>query len=405
MDMNTGTSTSRRTGIIRQMTSCRQFIIPEIAAATGTSMTTISKYVTALQNEGILRPTGYVETRKKGRRPVLYEFCLDTIFFLGVDIKAFSLSLGLMNIAGELVKESFIPEFRFDNTHGKIEEICQRVQEFIDGYDDGERKVMAANFNLSGRVNSQEGTTASIFNFEGSQANLFTTLLEERFGFPVFVENDSKAMAYGEYDMLSDPDCRNMLYVNVGWGIGMGIIINGEIYYGKDGYAGEMGHVYRYDNNIICHCGKKGCFETEVSGRAICRKLRERIYNHVPSILTQKVTRNRDITPIDIVNSAKEGDQLCIDLLTETGQELGKMLAGLVNLLNPDKIIIGGVISSSPEEYFLHPVRDMVYRNTLKLLNRHLLISTSDLGEKAGIIGACKIAHHKALFTGLAPAL
>ena len=105
-----------------------------------------------------------------------------------------------------------------------------------------------------------------------------TDLLSERLKIPVFIENDTKAMAYGEYASKERSGYENVIYVNVGWGLGLCLIVNGEIYYGKDGYSGEFGHVHMYNNNIMCHCGKKGCIETELSGSAICRKLIERIH-------------------------------------------------------------------------------------------------------------------------------
>ncbi len=395
--MNKPSDNGAKRDVFAQIVARRRFTIPAISEAAGISMTTVSKYVDELQSAGFLCASGYVDTGRKGRRPVLYELCSDSNCFLGIDIKSFELNLGLMNLAGEMVRVCHMSDFRFDNTYGKIDEICRRVQEFIAEDGDAGRKILSANFNISGRVNSVLGTSASIFNFEDAQDVSLARTLTERLGITSYIENDSKVMAYGEYCSLPALECRNMLYVNVSEGIGMGIIIDGEIYYGKDGYAGELGHIYRYDNDIMCQCGKKGCFETEVSGRAIRRKLHERVYNHAGSLLAKNVWAQKDITMSHIIEASEKGDQLCIELLAETGRELGKELAGLVNLMNPECIIIGGSIARAPEEFFLGPLCNMVRQHTLGLMSRQLRISASRLGQQAGIIGACMISRRKTL--------
>lgn len=241
------------------------------------------------------------------------------------------------------------------------------------------------------------GTSASVFNFEDMRDEPLAVLLKRRLDIPIFIENDSKAMAYGEYIHCIDESWKNILYVNVSWGIGLGIILNGELYYGKDGYAGEFGHIYRYDNDIMCHCGKKGCLETEISGRAICRKLKEQIYNHAPSSLSAKVWAQKQITMMDIINAVKEGDLLCMKLIAQTGYELGKELAGLINLLNPDCIIVGGQLTQVSDECFMEPLRTATHKYAFKLMRRELPILSSRLGNDAGIIGACMIARNKFL--------
>ncbi len=383
--------------LLKQIFALQRFTVPAVSEATRISMTTVSKYVEELQRIGFVRSSGYVDTGKKGRRPVQYELCTSNHCFFGVDVKSFELNLGVMDLMGEMVAFKHLPDFRFDNTYNKIDEICQSVTDFMAEYQRDGRKVLAANFNISGRVNSQAGTSHSIFNFEDTQEMSLTQLLKARLGIPTYIENDSKVMAYGEYWSMPVQKQKNVLFVNVSEGIGMGIIINGEIYYGNDGYAGELGHIYRYDNNIPCHCGKKGCFETEVSGRAIRRKLKERIYGHAQSLLAKRVWEQRDITMADIVRAAEMGDGLCVELLAETGRELGKELAALVNIMNPGCIIIGGAIAQAPESCFLEPLRDMVRQYTLGLMRHQLSITASALGKKAGTIGACMIARHKTL--------
>ena len=383
--------------ILGNIISSREFTVPQIAERSGFSMTTVSKYVRDLHRNGMLEILDSPQPARKGRQAVVYRIKSDYCYFLGVDVKAFELNLGLMNLAGQMVHIGHAPQFCFDNTTYIVDEICSHIKEFVRTCGIDERRIALANFNLGGRVDSRAGTSASIFNFEENQETPLAVSLSRITGFPVTIENDSKAMAYGELMHLGNPAWKNILYVNAGWGIGLGIIINGELYYGKDGYAGEFGHIYQFDNNIMCHCGKKGCIETEISGRAIVRLLKERIYNHEASCLSEKAWNRDPITPRDLVEAAWSGDALCSELFMQTGRKLGAQLAGLINLFNPNCIILGGLLSEAPEACFLEPVKAAINKYSFSLMNQHMPVMQSALGHDAGVIGGCLIARNKTL--------
>jgi predicted NBD/HSP70 family sugar kinase len=253
---------------------------------------------------------------------------------------------------------------------------------------------MGITFNLSGRVNTEKGTSASLFNFEETKETPLSQLLTERFGKEVFIMNDTKAMAFGEYLNLNDR-YKNMLYINAGWGLGLGIVINGELYYGKDGYSGEFGHNPGYNNNILCHCGKKGCIETEVSGSAISRKIIERIRKGESSVLSDIVETKEALTPKDIIGAVEKEDPLTIDIVSQTGNELGRHLAGLLNIFNPEIIVIGGSLSCIPSVYFLKQIEVTIYKYSLRLMSQNVPIVYSTLGNNAGVIGACMVARSR----------
>lgn len=255
-----------KVSILKSIFIKKEFTIPDIAQATNFSVTTVAKHVAELQEKNLLELVDRVKTNKRGRRPALYRVKSEACSFLGVDIKSHGLAIGLMDLSGEMVRMEQISDFYFENTHNKLDEICNHIQRFIVRAEtELPGKVVCANFNIGGRVNSRTGTSASVFNFEETRDMPLTDLLSERLKIPVFIENDTKAMAYGEYASKERSGYENVIYVNVGWGLGLCLIVNGEIYYGKDGYSGEFGHVHMYNNNIMCHCGKKGCIETELS--------------------------------------------------------------------------------------------------------------------------------------------
>ena len=245
-----------RGSILRHVMRHGNFMMTEIAEATGYSLTTIAKYVAELRSDGMIAELERVNLHTKGRKAILYGVNPDSYYFLGVDMKTFELNIALINFIGEVVRIARHTDFRIENTHDVLDELCNRVQRFIDtleGIDP--EKIAGANLNLSGRVDSCTGTSASVFNFEELHDTPLADFLKEKLGLKIFIENDTKAMAYGEYMSGKNKQYENLLYVNIGWGLGLGIVIDGKVYYGKDGYSGEFGHVHMYNNNILCHCG------------------------------------------------------------------------------------------------------------------------------------------------------
>ena len=381
--------------ILRRVKGEGRFTVPSIAEEMGLSTTTVAKQLSALREEIPIDEIEMEESGRKGRKAVIYGIRADSRYFLGVDIKNVGLAIGMMDFTGNIVKKTVDYSYSFENSHENMDLICSKISSFLENLGPEDRaKVSGVGFNIGGRVDSMRGTSASIFNFEETQDTPLADLLSEVIGLPVVIENDTKAMTYAEY-IAYGMQWSDVLYVNIGWGLGMGIIIGGRMYYGANGYSGEMGHMRVYENNILCHCGKKGCLETEVSMMAISRKLQERILKGETSILSQKVRLGEKIDSRDILDAAEKEDQLCIELISETGKELGKQLAGIINLFNPGCIIIGGQLAKASPFYFQQQVALSVKQHSLKLMNRGLPILLTKLGDDAGITGACLLARDR----------
>lgn len=202
-------------------------------------------------------------------------------------------------------------------------------------------------------------------------------------------------MTYGEYMKGCVNGEKNILFVNISWGLGIGIIIDGKIYTGKSGFSGEFGHINAFENEIICHCGKKGCLETETSGSALHRILLQRIHEGESSILSKRVdTKNNPLTLDEIITAVNKEDLLCIEIVEEIGQKLGKQIAGLINIFNPELVIIGGTLSLTGD-YITQPIKTAVRKYSLNLVNKDSVILTSKLKDRAGLIGACMLARSR----------
>lgn len=365
-------------------------MIPSLASALGYSVPTVTKYLGELIAEGYFLEFGKQQSLR-GRKPVLYGVNPSSCFFIGVDINRFSLNIGMMNLVGELVCTEEIGDYRFENTPASLESVCHYVRQFIEESDVERAKIAMVGINISGRVDARTGYSYSIFNFEENDEPL-AQILSDKIGCRVRIENDTRAMTYGELVSGNARNYRNALFVNASWGLGLGIIVGGELYYGKHGYSGEFGHMNVFNNEIMCHCGKKGCLETEVSGNAIHRKLLERIQNGESSVLSPKVEHGQTITTMDIVTAANiREDPLCIELIEQTGAELGRQLANLINIFNPEAVIIGGTLSLA-SDYFLPPIKLAIRKFSLKLISKDIDIDISALPLNAGMVGACMVA-------------
>lgn len=384
--------------ILHQAADSGSFTIPTIVSLTGLSSTSVTRYVEGMKDDGILAEINVEEKAGRGRRAVRYGLRDNSKFFLGIDIKNFGLSVGLMNLSGDIVRKKTDTSYEYHNSHENMEEVCVAVLDFLRN-DCGirEEDVAGTAFCLGGRVNSQKGTSASQYNFEETSETPIASILGERLGMKVVVENDTKAMAYGEYVRCCKRKWENVLFVNIGWGVGLGIIIGGRIYNGGDGYTGELGHMYAYDNNILCHCGKKGCIETEVSGRAVVRKITARIMEGEVSVLAKKVRAREPLTTYDILHAIDLEDPMTIDIVSSTGFELGRHLAGMMNIFNPECIVIGGKFAELPSYYFIQQTALAIKQYSLKLISQNVPIIASRLQDDAGITGACLIARSKYL--------
>ena len=203
-------------------------------------------------------------------------------------------------------------------------------------------------------------------------------------------------MTYGEYICGVANDEKEMLFLNVTWGLGMGMIVNGKLSYGKSGFSGEIGHFPLLDNDQICHCGKIGCLETGASGSAAHRIFIEKLKEGRASVLAEKYQRGEEISLDDILWAVNEEDVLAIEVIEEIGSVLGRAIAGLINIFNPELVVIGGKVATA-QEYLLLPIKTAIQKHSLNMINRDTTIKFSKLGEKGGPVGACMLSRSKLL--------
>ena len=393
------TDTSKNADIKRQILRLcilnESYSIADLSKALNTSVPTVTKIIGELIADGFMLDMGKVGT-SGGRRPSIFGLKASAGYFIGVDIARQHFHLAITDFRGELV--TFIPDIEFvlEARAESFKALCRLVKEQVAQAGIEWNTVLSVGVSLSGRVNPEEGYSMSYFMSDDLPLN---AIFEKDFNVPVSIENDSRAMTYGEYLAGGHSlESRNMLAVNLSWGLGMGMILDGRLYYGKSGFSGEIGHIPLLDNEKICRCGKVGCLETGASGSALHEMILEKLKSGRPSSLSKKYAAGETITLDDILKAIEEEDVLAIDCIGKIGETLGRGLAGLINIFNPELVIIGGRLIVG-KKYLMYPIKTSVNKYSLNRVSSDTKIVYSTLGRKAASVGNCLIARSK--FLGL----
>ncbi len=356
----------------------------------------VTTILTELINEGLFKDLGKVHSTG-GRRPNLYGMIPESVFFLGVDVKQSHINIGLTDLSKNLIAIKENVPYTLSNNQDSLNNLIEIIRSFVKHLSINKEKILGLGINLSGRINYSTGYSYSFFHFNEEP---LSKVLEKELGIKTFLENDSRAMAFGEFSSGVVKDEKNVLFLNMDYGIGMGVMIDSQLYYGKSGFAGEFGHIPIFDNEIICNCGKKGCLETEASGWALTRMFKEKIKNGSSSLILKNANiSDKSIDAIrlkDIINGAINDDVLAIELIAEIGGKIGKGIALLINIFNPELVILGGRLAETGE-YIELPLKSAINKYSLSLVNSDTKVKRSSLGEKSGVIGACLLVRNRLL--------
>ena len=212
--------------------------------------------------------------------------------------------------------------------------------------------------------------------------------MKKKFQKPVYILNDAKSACLAEFRFGQANQKKNVLVISMDWGVGLGIIIDGKMHHGTSGFAGEFGHIPLIEDGLLCHCGKRGCLETEASGMALSRKVREGLEAGESSILGQFSKKDLEqMEPEKIIAAANKGDQFAINLLSEIGKNLGKGLAVLIQIFNPELIILEGKFSEA-KQFITIPIQQSINTYCMAQLREKTQVSLSDLGQDSVLLGA-----------------
>ncbi|MEG1379462.1 MAG: ROK family transcriptional regulator [Bacteroidales bacterium] len=366
--------------------------IAEIAKEISLSVPTVTKILRELKKDNLVIPIE--KSQETGTwNATLYNLNPETGYFMGVDIKHNRIIITLTDFLAKVIKTETYLEFKLWENPDALEHVYNHLDDFLSNLPIPRNKILSIGMSIPGRINSLKGISYSFFYNEELP---LAQEIEQKYKIPVMIDNDTRCMGYGEYMLGTGKGRKNVVYANISWGIGVAIIINKQIYYGKSGFSGEYGHISVFDNEILCFCGKKGCLETEASGSAIHRKFLEEYKNGRGSILRKQFPDPDKIALNDILEAAKKEDILAIDLIQNTGRTLGKYLAGLLNLFNPDVLVLGGTVGRMGD-YITYAIKSSLMKYSLNYVNNDTEILCAQLDDMSTSLGACLLSRSKLL--------
>ncbi|MBU1625764.1 ROK family protein [bacterium] len=309
--------------------------------------------------------------------------------------KVIALDIGGTNIRGALVdKEGNISNWferktpKDVNSEAIFESICATIDNVKENRAED---IMGIGIGVAGLISHKEGIVRNSPNITSWHDEPLKREIEDRYDIPVEIDNDSNLAGYGEAYFGAGKGVSTLVMLTLGTGLGGGIIIYGKIFRGKDNSAAEIGHITVEAFGLQCICGNRGCLEAYVSSKGIIGRTRNLLKSGVDSRLNNCAKYDVDsLTTLDICNEAMKGDKLSRDILDETGVYLGVGMSSLINLLNPDMIVIGGRIAECSFDFVNIGIEE-ARKRTYGELSRMPLITKAKLGDRAGILGAGKL--------------
>lgn len=362
----------------------------DAAEQTGLTRPTISAVVSELLEEGWVEEMGTGES-SGGRPPILLRFNPRARFVIGAELSAGHVRAVLADLSGTVVRRV---KHRVETADPMVEigRVEMAVRELLAGLPDTPRPVPVAGVGLgiTGMVDRTRGIWHYSPHFDVAEMPV-VSLLEERLVLPVWIENDARAMAWGEHSFGAAKNVDNFAFLRVGVGIGAGLIIDGELYGGAHQGAGEIGHMIVDNDGPRCRCGSYGCLETVASAVAISRRAVKRLQQGQPSLISQKVDGDLDrVIGTTVIEAADEGDTLARETLAEAGRYLGLAIGNLVNLLNPSMVVVGGGTTRAGH-MLMNPLRETVMARALPSLRERVQILQTPLGEDSCPLGGAAL--------------
>jgi len=369
----------------------------DIAKKTHLSPPTVSRIVEDLIEEELVIEVGEGES-KGGRRPTLLEFSGENHYIIGIDLGTTNIYGVLTDLNARIIAEEKIPtevETGFHQVMKRTATVIQDLEENLGKKK--QKKIFGIGMAVAGLINRKRMIVEFSPDFHWHEVNVVGELSKWH-DIPIVFDNVTRVMALGELCFGVGREHRNFICVNVGYGIGSGIIVEGIPLYGFNGMAGEFGHITLDRNSSIqCDCGNFGCLEALASGNAIAKAVQRKLKDGKSSILTEMCEGNVEcITAEMVANAAKQGDALAWEIFETAVEYLGIGIAALVNLFNPEVVVIGGGVTQAGDILF-DKVRKVVRARALHKVVQEVEIMPATFGMKAAAMGAVSLVLNKVL--------
>ena len=306
---------------------------------------------------------------------------------IGIDVGGTNIKIALVDKKGNILYSNSIPtrsEMGYEYTVNNMKQI---ISTLMSETNSNKSNIEGIGFGFPGQIDYKNGIVKCLPNIPGWIDVPIAEIIEKEFGIPTRIDNDVRCAALGELNYGAGKGCENLICITVGTGIGSGIVLNGKLVRGASNAAGEIGHIKLFANgDKLCGCGDYGCLEAYVSGPAIVAMAEEYLKGG-KSTKYREMAENGEITPYIVAQAALKGDGVANRIYKIMGEYLGTGLASVVNLLKPEKIIIGGGVAGCGD-LLLNPIKEALQKRTMPISASAVEIVSAQLGNNAGVIGS-----------------
>ena len=360
----------------------------DLSERIGKSLPLTMKILNELIQEGYVRESGYAPS-SGGRRPVMYSIRPDNLYILSVAMDQLVTRVSIMDMHNNHVAGIEKFELPLPKNPTALSTLGEILDDVVVRSGIDREKIVGAGIGMPGFIDFKKGINYTYL--ESQAGKTITQYLSEKLRMPVYIDNDSSIIALAEFRFGSARNQANAMVLNIGWGIGLGMILNGELFRGHNGFAGEFSHIPMFNNNTLCACGKTGCLETEASLLVVIEKTIEGLKTGRLSSLGKQFPSGHSEQDWEaIVSAAIRGDQFVVELLSDTGYSIGRGVAILIHLLNPEAVILSGR-GTLAGKVWQAPIQQALNEHCIPRLAVNTSVAISTLGYDAELIGSAAL--------------
>jgi predicted NBD/HSP70 family sugar kinase len=355
----------------------------DLSERVGRSLPLTTKMLNSLLEESLVIERGYAASTG-GRKPVMYSLKPDIMYVVAVAMDQLVTKIVLMDMANNYVTDIMKFNLPLTNNANALSQLAENIGTFINSLNIEKNKIVGVGIGMPGFIDVKKGVNYTFLSTDGTSINQY---ISRKINLPVFIDNDSSLIALAELRFGAARDKKNAMVINASWGVGLGIIVNGELFRGHNGFAGEFSHIPLFLNNKLCSCGKSGCLETESSLLVVIEKAQKELKEGKASLLKKLPKDQIEQACEAIIEAANKGDKLSVELLSEAGYNIGRGVAILIHILNPEIVVLSGR-GSSAGRIWQAPIQQALNEHCIPRLCANTEIKISSFGYHAELIGA-----------------
>jgi glucokinase-like ROK family protein len=362
----------------------------QIAKELGINITTVSILINQFEEkDNIIKEIGDGSS-SGGRKPKLYIINNELGYVIGIDVGGTNMRGILTDLSGNIINYLKIKTKAKEGKEAVLSKVISVANEIMNPSKISREKLFGIGMSISGIINSYEGVSIFCPNIPGWENYPIKNIMEEEFNLPVCIDDSVRCAAVAEKRFGIAKDHDNFIFISIGKGIGMGAFIDGKIYRGSMGLAGELGHITVSEDGPLCNCGNKGCLEAIASGPGILKRAREGIENGIVTSISKEINNDFENLTVEIIlKAANEGDKYAYYLINRTGEYIGIAIAAALNLFGSDLVILwGGILESG--DIILDAIKRTVKMRALEFISKRVRIEKTALGDNIAALGAAQ---------------